>query len=50
MPKGAKGLSFPDMPIGYPGMGNGTQKRAFVCAFNQNGQVFEYQTYPKSDK
>ena len=50
-PKGAKGLAVPGMPIGSPGMENGAQKQAYtVYAFNQDGQVFEYQTYPKSDK
>ncbi|WP_114786773.1 DUF411 domain-containing protein [Vibrio tetraodonis] len=50
-PKGAKGLAVPGMPIGSPGMENGAQKQAYtVYTFNQDGQVFEYQTYPKSDK
>ncbi|CAM3657243.1 DUF411 domain-containing protein [Vibrio aquimaris] len=50
-PKGAKGLAVPGMPVGSPGMEHGTQKEAYtVYAFNQDGQVFEYQTYPKSDK
>ncbi|WP_341660539.1 DUF411 domain-containing protein [Vibrio sp.] len=50
-PKGAKGLAVPGMPIGSPGMENGTQKQAYtVYAFNQDGQVFEYQTYPKSNR
>ncbi|MYM57817.1 DUF411 domain-containing protein [Vibrio sp. OCN044] len=50
-PKGAKGLAVPGMPIGSPGMENGAQKQAYtVYAFNQDGQVLEYQTYPKSDK
>ena len=50
-PKGAKGLAVPGMPIGSPCMENGAQKQAYtVYAFNQDGQVFEYQTYPKSDK
>ncbi|RSD30775.1 DUF411 domain-containing protein [Vibrio pectenicida] len=50
-PKGAKGLAVPGMPLGSPGMENGSQKDAYsVYAFNQDGQVLEYKTYPKNNK
>ncbi|GLT16745.1 copper amine oxidase [Vibrio zhanjiangensis] len=50
-PKGAKGLAVPGMPIGSPGMENGAQKKSYsVYAFNQDGQVYEYQKYPINSK
>ncbi|NOI28930.1 DUF411 domain-containing protein [Vibrio coralliilyticus] len=46
-PKNAKGLAVPGMPMGSPGMEYGNQKDAYsVYAFNEQGQVFEYRSYP----
>ncbi|AIW19612.1 DUF411 domain-containing protein [Vibrio coralliilyticus] len=48
-PKNAKGLAVPGMPMGSPGMEYGNQKDAYsVYAFNQQGQVFEYRSYPEN--
>ncbi|NOI77979.1 DUF411 domain-containing protein [Vibrio coralliilyticus] len=46
-PKNAKGLAVPGMPMGSPGMEYGNEKDAYsVYAFNEQGQVFEYRSYP----
>ncbi|WP_029236008.1 DUF411 domain-containing protein [Vibrio coralliilyticus] len=46
-PKNAKGLAVPGMPMGSPGMEYGNDKDAYsVYAFNEQGQVFEYRSYP----
>ncbi|AIU66108.1 DUF411 domain-containing protein [Vibrio coralliilyticus] len=46
-PKNAKGLAVPGMPMGSPGMEYGNEKDAYsVYAFNEQGQVFEYHSYP----
>ncbi|WFB48876.1 DUF411 domain-containing protein [Vibrio coralliilyticus] len=48
-PKNAKGLAVPGMPMGSPGMEYGNQKDAYsVYAFNEQGQVFEYRSYPEN--
>lgn len=46
-PKNAKGLAVPGMPMGSPGMEYGNEKDAYsVYAFNEQGHVFEYRSYP----
>ncbi|MGY3686250.1 DUF411 domain-containing protein [Vibrio coralliilyticus] len=48
-PKNAKGLAVPGMPMGSPGMEYGNEKDAYsVYAFNEQGQVFEYRSYPRN--
>lgn len=48
-PKNAKGLAVPGMPMGSPGMEYGNEKDAYsVYAFNEQGQVFEYRSYPEN--
>ena len=48
-PKNAKGLAVPGIPMGSPGMEYGNQKDAYsVYAFNEQGQVFEYRSYPEN--
>ena len=47
-PKG-KGLAVPGMPIGSPGMENGTRRQAYsVMLFDTTGRASVYQAYPAS--